>query len=85
MKRICTIINGSVGGDRDAADDGAYDLLDATGTPEEIGKAIADSLRECDLLRGGRTSFLEDMKQPVYLNITIRVEPEGWEDDGRDK
>lgn len=74
VPRTCKIIDGQVGKTPAADDDGAYDLLDVEGTPEEVGKAIADSLAEADLFGGGQGTYLE-RGQPIYINITIRLEP----------
>lgn len=78
--RVCTIVSGGVGCDQDAGDDGAYDLLDVSGTPEEIGKAIAESLAGFDVCAGREATF-GDKGQDVYLTVTIRVSQE-WRDCG---
>jgi len=74
MDRFCTIIHGGVGRDENAADDGAYDLLDVSGTPEEVGRAIAESLKATDLWNAQGGGAIEDRGRPVFLNLTIRIE-----------
>ncbi len=72
--RQCKITNGWVGDSETCAADGAYDLLDVSGTPEEIGKAIADSLRESDIMQG-RDLLLADRGADIFLTVTIRISP----------
>jgi hypothetical protein len=71
-ERHCKIITGSVGDDESADGDGAYDLLDVEGTPEEVGKAIADSLREGFMIRGTRGPCFPD-DAPMFIRLTVRV------------
>lgn len=72
MNRVCRIVCGGVGDDRAADGDGAYDLHDVTGTPEEIGRAIADSLRETFMMRGHHTEF-PSPGMPLYMTLTICI------------
>lgn len=69
--RICQIVSGSVE-DETGAGDGAYDLHDVVGTPEEIGKAVADSLKEGDLFRGQKSSI--DDSRAIFLNLRIKFQ-----------
>lgn len=71
MPRICQIVDGSVGTDEDADGDGAYSLFDLTGTPEEIGKAIAESLKSLDIYQGGDL-LLADRKRELFLKLVIK-------------
>lgn len=74
FKRHCTVYGAAVGKDDSTDDDSAYDLLDVSGTPEEIGAAVAASLRDTDLTRGGKWGYLENGK-PIYLRICVRIDP----------
>lgn len=69
--RICQIVDGSVELENGAGD-GAYDLFNVVGTPDDIGKAIAESLKECDLFSGGTHSEIE-AGQDLYLNVRIKL------------
>src|SRR5687767_4954845 len=69
-QRICQIVDGSLL-DAEGRGDGAYDLLDVAGTPEEIGKAIADSLREADLGNGSNGDVLEGQGRDLFLELRI--------------
>ena len=73
-ERYCRIIDGSVGSDTNAADDGAYDLFQVAGTPEELGAMIADSLNASELYGGECGSYVEN-GIPIYLKLTIRIAP----------
>lgn len=74
MARFCVIDMASIE-DEDGAGDGAYGLHDVCGTPEEIGKAIAETLAECDMSMGPAWSYI-DNGEPLYLNIRIKVAAE---------
>ncbi len=67
--RVCEITNASCE-DAEGRGDGAYSLLDVSGSPEEIGKAIADALKEGDLGSGNR-SAINDGKE-LFLNVRIK-------------
>lgn len=69
-QRLCHIVSASVE-EENGAGDGAYDLLDVAGTPDEIGKAIADSLKEADLFSGRRPSAI-DAGLELYLTVRIQ-------------
>lgn len=69
--RTCTIVDGSIE-DEDGKGDGAYTLLDVTGTPDEVGLAIAAGLRDCDLVCG-KVSLL-DAGKDVFLTLRIKVQ-----------
>jgi len=69
-QRVCHIVAASVE-EESGAGDGAYDLFDQTGTPDEIGKAIADSLKEADLYSGRRPSAI-DAGHDLYLTVRIK-------------
>jgi len=70
-KRFVFVSSASVE-DVHGAGDGCYDLHDVCGTPEEVAKAIGDSLATIDLssLRGG--SSLEN-GQDIYVNLRLRI------------
>lgn len=72
LKRHCEVVEASVGHTRAADDDGAYDLFDVEGAPDDVGLAVAESLQELDLLRGGNWSYIENGAD-IYLNVIIRV------------
>lgn len=67
--RYCIIAEGSLENEAGQGD-GAYSLLDVEGTPEEIGKAIADALADCDLACGAESTIASE---PLYLNLRIKV------------
>lgn len=69
-QRPCHIVSASIE-EENGAGDGAYDLLDVAGTPDEIGKAIADSLKETDLYSGRRPSAI-DAGLDLYLTVKIK-------------
>jgi hypothetical protein len=69
--RMCEIVGGSVELENGAGD-GAYDLFHVVGTPDDIGTAIAESLKECDLFGGGTRSMIE-AEQDLYLNVRIKI------------
>lgn len=54
-----------------ASGDGAYDLFDLVGTPEEIGKAIADSIKAADLFSGRCPSAI-DAGHDLFLTVKIK-------------
>ncbi len=68
--RMCQIVGGSVELENGAGD-GAYDLLNVVGSPDDIGKAIAESLKECDLFVGGTRSEIKAGRD-LYLNVRIK-------------
>jgi hypothetical protein len=72
MRRMCHVEYASIGTEESPDADGAYDLHDIEGTPEEIGKAIADSLKDADVYRGGSYSLIESGHELV-LNLRIRL------------
>jgi hypothetical protein len=69
MPRLCGIVYGAVEM-ADGGGDGAYDLHDIVGTPEEIGAAITKSLQETSLMRG-QTDVLEEGGE-LYLVVKIK-------------
>jgi hypothetical protein len=69
-QRLCHIVSASVE-EENGAGDGAYDLFDRVGTPDEIGNAIAESLKEADLFSGRRPSAI-DAGQDLYLTVRIK-------------
>jgi hypothetical protein len=69
-QRLCHIVSASVE-EENGAGDGAYDLFDRVGTPDEIGKAIAESLKEADLFSGRRPSAI-DAGHDLYLTVSIK-------------
>jgi hypothetical protein len=66
--RSCTIDGASIETE-EGIGDGAYSLLDVAGTPDEIGHAIAEALKEGDL--GTRDESCLD-KGPLFLNVRIK-------------
>lgn len=75
--RICTIMTGNVGMHEDAADDGVEDLYRVPpGSPDEIGKAIAECLKTVDLL-GGRnlTAAVAERGQEIFVEILVKIAP----------
>jgi hypothetical protein len=77
-ERTCEVVFAGIGrSDEDLlpivnCDDGAYDLHDVKGSPGEIGQAIADSLRESDMMAGSRGGFLVEDGADLYLTVKIR-------------
>lgn len=71
MPRIITITDGAIE-DGEGRGDGAYDLLDVSGTPAEIGHAIAASLALVGLSGGSRD--LPSDSEPLYLSLRIRIQ-----------
>lgn len=78
-RRTCEIVFAGIGtSDQDLlpivdCDDGAYDLHEVRGTPAEIGKAIADSLRDSDLFHGTpMKARVDDEGDTLYLTIKIK-------------
>lgn len=69
--RLCLIESASIVDSNDAGD-GAYDLHGETGTPEEIGKAIADSLKTSDLYQGRALPSRIDAGDDLYLVLRIK-------------
>lgn len=69
-QRRCHIVSGSVE-EKSGAGDGAYDLFGRVGTPDEIGTAIADSLKEADLYSGRCPSAI-DAGHHLYLTVRIK-------------
>lgn len=78
--RFCKIVDADIS-DETGAGDGAYDLLDVSGTPDEVAKEIAGSLKECDILRGGKVALLADEGQALTLTICIRITAEKPEEE----
>lgn len=73
IDRECKIISGSLEVESGAGD-GAYDLLDVEGTPEEVGQAIGESLALCDIMTGGCDSILAGGTD-LFLNLRIKISP----------
>jgi hypothetical protein len=75
MPRECEVVFAGIGSsDQDLlpvvkCDDGAYDLERLRGSPEEIGKAIGESLAESDALCG--RNFVVDNGGHLYLTLKI--------------
>jgi hypothetical protein len=71
-ERICHIVDATIELE-DGGGDGAYDLFDRVGSPDDIGKLIAASLKEADLLSGRRLlGAVEDRGQDAYLVLKIK-------------
>ena len=68
--RHCLIVDAAIE-EKNGAGDGAYSLFGVSGTPEEIGKAIADALAEGDMSRG-RTAIIGEEDGELYLDIRIK-------------
>jgi hypothetical protein len=72
LPRVISVVTAEVG-TTDAADgDGAYDLLDLRGTPEEVGRAIGENLRETRLLQGSHRWLPE--QGPMFMRVVLRVD-----------
>lgn len=71
--RYCKIITAEITELNSSAGDGAYDLHDVSGTPQEVGNKIGDCLAEIDLMRGGRKYLLEDCQEDLVLNLSVRI------------
>ncbi len=69
-KRYCVVDQASITM-KDGGGDGAYDLHDVAGSPEEIGKAIGESLAASDICSGRQDSFLADGAE-LYLRVTVK-------------
>ena len=78
-RRFCKIIDASVEL-ADGGGDGAYDLHDVTGGPEEIGAAIAASLKETEMMHG--KTWSPNDGQPLYLILKIKFAEEPVDDEG---
>jgi hypothetical protein len=82
-ERTCEVVFAGIGrSDEDLlpivnCDDGAYDLHDVKGSPGEIGKAIAESLSEVDMMGGSRGGFLVEEGADLYLTVKIRFRRKG--------
>jgi hypothetical protein len=71
--RVCHIVNADFSSKEDGPlDDGAYDLFDKVGTPDQIGKAIAAALRDGDLFQGSHCRSLIDAGHDLYLTVKIK-------------
>lgn len=70
-ERLCKIEGAGIE-DYHGAGDGEYGLLSMVGTPEEIGKAIAESLAQSDIYSGGQMRFA-DRGQDLYLCLRIKI------------
>lgn len=68
--RVCRVVEGGVEG-ADGGGDGAYDLFDVSGSPDAIGRAIAQSLAETDMMQGS-TMMIRDGGQALYLTLKIK-------------
>lgn len=76
MSRRCVIVDASIE-DAEGHGDGAYDLLDVEGTPKHVGRAIASSLAESDLVQGGRDGVCAlKAGKPLFVTVRIRIDPE---------
>lgn len=62
------------------AGDGAYGLLGVRGTPEEIGRAIAEDLELSDMTRGPTETLIADRDDELYLTVRIRFARHELED-----
>ncbi len=69
--RDCIITDASIEL-QNGAGDGAYSLLDVHGTPDDIGKAVADALREGDMCQGPTNAIIEDCDGELYLTMRIK-------------
>jgi hypothetical protein len=68
--RLCKIDEASVVDLHDRGD-GTYGLMGITGTPQEIGDAVAAELTSGDMYQGGRM-LVEDDGAELYLTVRIR-------------
>jgi hypothetical protein len=71
VMRLCHIEHAMLEEAPGGAGDGAYDLFDQTGSPEDIGKAIADCLKTSDLWSGRGASTL-DYGRDLFLTVRIK-------------
>lgn len=69
MARFCSIENASIELP-DGGGDGAYDLLDVAGTPEEVGAKIAESLKESFLMSGDKC-YPDDGE--IFITLRIKI------------
>lgn len=69
--RHCAIVSASIE-DASGGGDGAYDLLDVTGSPAQIAKAIKDCLKYADMCRGPDWTYIGDGDAELYLNVRIK-------------
>lgn len=70
--RYATITDGSLEG-ADGDGDGAYDLLDVSGTPDEMGARIGAYLATAGLDCGSDGDLPSDT-EPVFLTLRIRID-----------
>jgi hypothetical protein len=72
LLRVVSVVTAEVGATEAADGDGAYDLLDLRGTPEEVGRAIGESLRETCLLQGSHRWLPE--QGPMFMRVVLRID-----------
>lgn len=70
--RLCLIESASIVDANDAGD-GAYDLHGEVGTPDEIGKAIAESLKTIDLFQGKSLPSRLAAGHDLFLVLRIKI------------
>ena len=68
--RLCQITQGGIGLSENAEADAVYDLFDIVGTPEDVGCAIIDALKEGSL--DGKYGDYIERSHDLYLNVTIK-------------
>lgn len=71
MTRFCTIEDAGLIA-KDGGSDAAYDIVEATGTPAEIGAIIAHQLQVADMCSGDSDSVFEDDGE-IVLVMTIKI------------
>jgi hypothetical protein len=71
QERHCRVIYAGIGSTPGEPDDGAYGLFDVSGSPLEIGAAIAEELRASDIFRG-RNMLIADNDDELYLTVRIK-------------
>lgn len=61
----------------DGGGDGCYELIDAEGTPDEIGEKIAEALKHNDLSSGSHHLSYLERGEDLFLTIKIRFTKAG--------
>ncbi len=70
-RRLCAIVYAAVStSEEDNDGDGAYDLHDMVGTPNDVGHAIADCLANSDMMQGRH--MLIESGADLYLHVKIK-------------
>jgi hypothetical protein len=81
--RLCEIVDGGITVE-DGTGDGAYNLVDVTGTPDDIGKAVAEYLKTADLWCGSKNGdyLASAAGMALYLDVRIKFCNPGFMGDG---